>query len=119
MLSKSQLMVRNPLKQLISSLALVALTVLMGTSDAWAKGNALNVGARPAEATQASEAAPASGESDTTPPSSASQAPASQGYAAREASAQGLSGFKGGDVLVIGGGGLVLVLLIVLIVVLI
>ena len=120
MASKSQFILRNPLRRLIPSVIFIALAVLMGTSEPWAKGNALAAGALPAQATEVTENQPAPGQGAAASSSQAGSAlPLGDAYAAREASSKSLESFKGGDVVVIGSGGLVLILLIILIIILI
>lgn len=120
MTSKSQFILRNLARRLSSSVILITLTVLMGTSDAWAKGNALAAGALPAQVTEETENQPASGQGAAASSSPAGSAlPLGDAYAAREASSKSLESFTGGDVVIIGSGGLILILLIILIIVLI
>ena len=52
MASKSRFIPRNPPRRLISSVIFIAIAVLMGISDAWAKGTALAAGAMPAQVTE-------------------------------------------------------------------
>jgi hypothetical protein len=84
----------------------LALTLMFGSADAWAKANA----APPAPSESASQTDPVSAGAPAATPGSAAD------YANREAGAPGLEKFEGGDLVIIGSGGLVLVLLIVVLI---
>ena len=122
MISKPKFTLRNSLRGIFPVFGFIVLTVTMGATDAWAKGNALGAGAVSLESTPPTTPPPRPGQTETTPPSTAlpvSPGSVGEAYAAREASASGLESFKGGDIVVIGSGGLILILLIILIIVLI
>jgi hypothetical protein len=98
----------------------IAITVLIGTTDAWAKGNApVQVASVPVTdpTTEVIELAELMAEAmgPFAPPASAFDA----AYAQREQASAGLERFQGGDALIISGSAVVLVLLIVLLIVLI
>jgi hypothetical protein len=98
------------LRQMLPVSFAIAVTLLFGTADAWAKGaNAEPVPAQSAPA----QTAPAS------PATRLATGPSFEGsYASRETSTAGLEKFEGGDVVVITTTGLIIILLVVLIIVL-
>jgi hypothetical protein len=98
------------MRRLIPVWFAVALTLLAGSTDAWAKADVSPVN-RPADSAPASS---------TEASSTAAERPSlDQTYRARETKAAALETFEGGDVVVIGGTTLVVVLLVILIIVLI
>lgn len=116
MFSKPKFTLRSSLTRLLPIFGFIVLAGTMGTTDAWAKGNALGAGAASSESTSATKSQPRPGQTETTPSSTTA---VGEAYAAREVSARGLESFKGGDVVIIGSGGLILILLIILIIVLV
>jgi hypothetical protein len=86
----------------------LALTLMFGSADAWAKAS-VNA-APPAPSESASQTDPVSAGAPAATPGSAAD------YANREAGAPGLEKFEGGDLVIIGSGGLILVLLIVVLI---
>jgi hypothetical protein len=99
------------MKRLLPICMAIALALLAGSTDAWAKADG------PAPATQSAESAAAATRSTrgtATAPSTLDPS-----YAAREAQAKGLEKFEGGDAVVITTTTLVVVLLVILILVLI
>jgi hypothetical protein len=103
---------RRLLRSLLPIAMSIALTVLLGSADAWAKGNALQAGAgEPAAQSTATEFV--TGQSEST------RLGTDGSYAQREAAAAGLETFKGGDVVIISSATVIIVLLVILILVLI
>jgi crotonobetainyl-CoA:carnitine CoA-transferase CaiB-like acyl-CoA transferase len=100
------------MRRLIPVWLAVALTLLAGSTDAWAKADGAPIG-RPANT------APASPEASSRTPATTELASLDQSYRAREAKAAALENFEGGDVVVIGSTTLIVVLLVILIIVLI
>jgi hypothetical protein len=91
----------------------VALTLTLGTADAWAKGNV----AEPARAVEPSSAARTRAEVQRALPVAIDDD--LYEYAQREAKTLGLEDFQGGDVVIIGSTGLVIVLLVIIILLLV
>ena len=99
------------LRHLVPTSFAVAVVLLIGSGDAWARANV----APPARAGATAPADP-SGERSAT---SGGAAPAFEGdYANREARTPGLERFEGGDIVIIGSTGLVLLLVIILLILL-
>ena len=99
-----------PARRLLPIAMSIALTLLLGTADAWAKGSALQAGAPPVQASPAET---------VTRQSEAARSATDGSYAQREAATAGLENFKGGDVVIISSTGVIILLLIILILVLV
>ena len=109
---------RSFLRRLLPVSAALALTLTFGTADAWAKANASS----PSEQTPPAESVQTTRQQIEAELPLALSVPLTDEmveYAQREAKAQGLDNFHGGDVVVITSTGIVLLLLIILIIVLI
>ncbi|HVZ72729.1 MAG TPA: hypothetical protein VHJ20_10180 [Polyangia bacterium] len=96
----------------------LALTLTFGTADAWAKANAAPAreATPPAESVQATRARLAA-EFPGIPLAAIDDDLVE--YAQREAQAEALENFHGGDVVIIGSSGLIILLLIILIIVIV
>jgi hypothetical protein len=113
-LSSRSVLVRGPwrlLRRFLPVAFAAALTLSLGTAEAWAKGN---VPSPPTPSQdEREEAARTRAEVQAAVPFAIDDD--LYEYAQREAKTQGLENFHGGDVVIIGGTGLVIVLLIVII----